>query len=462
MRLFVRLLVACAVACVAVTASAQLLPNAPPPKTQTELTLAKIDSVPQLLQLARGYEEQKKWQDYQFAMQRVLELRPHAGNIKLELAAAYAMQDKLQESYDILVKMQGAGYGYPIADDDRFALARDTGVWKYVSEGFAANARPNGPGKVEVKLPADDLLIESVTWDTKRKQLLAASVRTGIIFTIDAKGALKPFIKPDAENLLLGSFDLYADNAHNVLWVASAGIPHVKHVKAADYGRAGLWKFALDSGKFLGRWIVPNDGKPHVIATVTANPAGQPFVADHTTAQVYTLVGDQLKLIVQNPKLTSIRALAASADNKTLYFADHELGLFGLDLASGRAFDIASAPSVTLFGIESLAWFDGTLVATQTGIEPRRSVRFELTDDHKLVKRAQVLDAAKPEFTALTRGTIVDQTFYFVANSQKVKYDGAGKLINPAALDGVVIYASNANAARNLPNTNPVDGKPKG
>jgi hypothetical protein len=446
-----RLVAAVLLSAFAVSASAQALSGPAPPaaaRTEVELQLAKMESVPQILAMARQFEKDEKWQNYQFAMQRVLELRPHAGNIKLELAAAYAMQEKLTETYDLLVKMQTAGYGYPLADDDRFALARGTGVWGYVQKGFETNAAPKGTGSVAFTLPARDLLIESITYDSKRKQFLAGSVRTGEVFLVDAKGATKPFIKPDKENLLFGVFDLAADNAHDVLWIASAAIPHVQHATADDYGRGGLWKFQLSTGKFLGRWIVPADDKAHVIATVAVNPAGQPFVADHASARIYTLVAGQLKLIVQNPKLISIRAIAPSADNKTLYFADHELGLFGLDLTTGRAFDIGSAQTVTLFGIESLAWYDGALVAVQNGIVPRRSVRFELSDDRRVVKRAQALDAAKPEFAAMTRGVVVGDDFYFVANSQKSAYDGSGKPRDAKALEGARIYRSDAATAK--------------
>ena len=93
---------------------------APPSLEDTERVLMKMESVPQLLGVGQRFMAQNDWQRYAMTMQRILQLRPHAGNIRLELSAAYAMQDKKTEAYDGLVRLQSTGYVFDIADDQRF------------------------------------------------------------------------------------------------------------------------------------------------------------------------------------------------------------------------------------------------------------------------------------------------------------------------------------------------------
>lgn len=423
---------------------AQALPGAPPPPSADETKLAKVDSVPRLLAMGAKLQQAGDWRRYQLVMKRILELRPHAGNIRIELAAAYAMQGMKTEAYDVLVKMIAAGYAYDIANDARFDKVSDTKVWDYVVENFARFAKPTGVGKVAFTLPAGDHMFESVAYDEKRKQFLVGSVRTGEVAIVAADGSTKPLVKADADNGLWGAFDLLADSKRDLLWVASSAIPHVKHAKAIDYGRAGLFRFRLSDGKFLGSTLLPKDRRQHILSSVTGNPRGDVFVADSVTGQVFKLDGKELRLVVQNPKLASIRAIAASGDDKTLYFADYELGVFGLDLATGRAFDVPVPPSITLFSIESMYWYDGSLVAVQNGFPPQRTVRFKLSSDGRRIVEAQPLDAAKPELSAPTRGVVANDRFYVVANSQKAKYDIYGIPRDASKLERVRVYESDA------------------
>jgi hypothetical protein len=67
--------------------------------------------------------------------------------------------------------------------------------------------------------------------------------------------------------------------------------------------------------------------------------------------------------MVANPRLTSLRGLAVSGDGKNLYFTDYALGVFGVDLVAGTAFDVVhDGAKVPLGGIDGLYWYDNTLV----------------------------------------------------------------------------------------------------
>ena len=158
---------------------------------------------------------------------------------------------------------------------------------------------------------------------------------------------------------------------------------------------------------------------------------------------IYRVDGGALKPFIENPKLTSVRGMTVSGDGRFLYFADYTLGIFGADLAAGRAFDLRVDPSkIALGGIDGLAWYDNHLVAVQSGMSPRRVLRLSLGADGRSVIGATVLDSANTHFALPTNATIDGDGFYFIANSQKNEYDGYGSPKDAANLKPVEIFRS--------------------
>jgi hypothetical protein len=170
---------------------------------------------------------------------------------------------------------------------------------------------------------------------------------------------------------------------------------------------------------------------------------GQVFAADGLNNHIYTIDEDQLKLIVANPKLTSLRGLAVSDDGTMLYFADHTLGLFGADLKTGKGFAVDHDPaSLVLGGIEGLYWYEGNLIAIANGMSPQRVIRLTLSADGKSIAKMMPLDVANPAFQSPTYGAEVGSDLYFIANSQKGLYGQYGSARDESKLQPVKIFKS--------------------
>ncbi len=424
-------------------------PTPPPLPADIAEQIAKANVVQPLLALGRRFESEGNWPLYQATMQRVSELRPHAGNIRFELAAALAMQDNKSGGYEQLLYLKDQGYSADLAKDARFDNLHGTEVWTFLVDGFRKNGAPSGSGRVAMQLPAGDLLVEALAWDPKRKSLLAGSVRSGAISRVDADGKLTAFIEPDAQNGLWGVFEMAVDAERDALWVASAAIPHVRHAKGVDYGRVGMFQFKLSSGKFVSRALLPSDGRNHLLTGLAVAPDGSVYAADSQTRQIFKVEGESMRSVVDNQRLTSIRGLVVSGDGKRLYFSDHELGLFGLELATGKPFDVKVGPTTNLFGIESLYWQDNSLIAVQNGTRPMRIVRLRVTPDGTGVTELQPIDVAQPEFGQITRGALAGDRLYVIANSQKGGYDSLGVPRDAAALERIRIWISVLDGVRN-------------
>jgi hypothetical protein len=409
--------------------------------TQDEKNIDAINSVPQLLDLAARYETNNDWKHYAAAMSKILKLRPYASNIKLELAAAYAMQGEKSKAYEVLLHLKETGYGADLQGDLRYKNLHGTEVWDFLIKGFSENSREIQTGSLAFDLPGKDLLIDALAWDNKRNQLLIGSIRTGEVLLAQNKGSVKSLIKPTEKNGLLGITAMLADTSRDALWVASSGSIIVKHAKAADYGKTALFKFRLSTGDFIQRWSTP-DKTAVALDSLTLASNGDVYAADSLAKTIFRFDGSQLQLIAHNPRLTMISSIAVSGDNKLLYFSDYELGVFTIDLGAGKPAEVKVAKYVNLFGIDSLYWRKGFLIAIQTGFTSKQITQFKLTDDGQGIVQAKPIDRAVKTWGDLSQGVLVDDRLYFIVNSQKSGYDMYGVPKDASKLEQTKVWMS--------------------
>ena len=80
------------------------------------------------------------------------------------------------------------------------------------------------------------------------------------------------------------------------------------------------------------------------------------------------------------------------------------------------------ADDIALSGIDGLYRYQGSFLAVQNGTSPARIIRFSSD-----LRKQEVLEANTPGLGEPTHGTIVGNTFYFLANTGWDQYDDAGK-----------------------------------
>jgi hypothetical protein len=416
----------------------------------TEQQIKSTNNREALSKLAQFYNG-RDIQRFTWAMERLAELLPNSGALRLQLASVYAGQGDKSHTYDTLLRMHNVGFAYPIGNDPGFEKVHGTKVWDYIVANLESNAKPFGEGQVAFQLPPGDRLLEALAWDAKRKQLLVGSAREGAIYRAGADGKLSDFIKPDAASGLYSVLDMKVDAANDLLWVASYGAPVYKGYSAEVVDKSYVLKYSLSSGKLLGKYGFGDKGG-HLVTLLAVAKDGRVYAADPARREVFKLDGEKLVSVTANPKLTAISGLTVSDDGRNLYFADPALGLFGVDLSTNTPFGVGHSPdSLVVGGVASLSWYDGCLIMVQDAMSPQRVMRLKLDKDGRNVTAAMPLDAAKPEFTLLGSGAVAGDAFYFVANSQRERYDTHGVLADESKLEPVKVYKSNLRFAWDKP-----------
>ena len=397
--------------------------------------IAAETRIPALIAIAQEAYQSNDHERMAEALARAVALRPHLADLRFLLAKAYALQDEKESAYNALVILQSQGLSFNMTGDPDFENLRGYQLYDYLEEEFAKNAEPYADPKPRFQIDGEDLLIEALAYDPKADRFLAGSVTEGTVYAVGEDGSLTEFITPDPRNGLLGISAMAVDVDNNALWVASGASPHVQHVRPADRGRTFLHRFELDSGAYVTRYA-PAAG-PGYFIDLALSPEGTVYVADSVRPVIWRLdpAADQpsLQAFFGSESLTGIRTLTIDDSGEHLYFADYELGLFGVKMGESTAFEVHLGRNLNLSGIDLMRWFEDSLILVQNGVVPKRVLRFQLFDDHRNGRHAQAMTSGQPDFRNPTTGTLVGSNLVLIANSHRNAYDPATGQLRPEA-----------------------------
>jgi hypothetical protein len=255
-------------------------------------------------------------------------------------------------------------------------------------------------------------------------------------------GTVQPFSPADAG--LLGVFGLAVDEPRGALWAATTAVAEMEGYRPADRNRAAFVEFALADGRIRRTAALPADGAGHVLGDLTLAADGTVYATDSLTPVIWRLPPDaaQPQRWLESDEFESLQGLAIMPDGRTLVVADYGNGLFLVDLASRVVRRLAPPPDTTLVGLDGLAVTpDGSVIAVQNGIEPRRVVRLRIDAAARAVTRLEVLERGHPAMADPTLGTLVGDRFVFVGTAGWDRFASGGPA-DPAAPRGVPILAT--------------------
>lgn len=282
---------------------------------------------------------------------------------------------------------------------------------------------------------------EGMDADPRTRHFYVGSIRHRTIAEVDASGASRD-LWPRDQQAYGAIFGVRVDTMRNVLWATTSGLPQTDGYLPADSGIAALLQIRPSDGKLLHRWDLPIVSGGHALGDLAVSANGDVFVTDSNQPFLYRLRrgADTLEAIT-NPLFHSLQGVAPTPDGKLLFVADYSHGLLRVDLATGAVTRLADAPHSTSLGCDGIAWYRGTIIAVQNGINPARVVQFVLDRSLTRIARMNVLDQNVSVATEPTIGAISRGEFVYVANGQFNEYDANGKRVAGTVLVRPVLLA---------------------
>ncbi len=386
----------------------------------------------QLEVVAAGTLKKKEYTRYLTVMERLVELRPQDTRYWYGLAKAYSLNGDKSKAYNALIKLQNAGFSYSIDDPEIFTNINDTKVYNYIVDGMANNAKPYGKGEVVGEIPAhySGMLFESFVFDAQNNRFLMGSVRSGEVYTLDATGGFKSFIKPEmGAHATYGVVDMVLDAKNNQLWVATASMPQFNGVTPDNLGKTTLSVFDVIDGSWIENKDLSSVNAPNLINALHLTASGDLLFFNVLTKEIFELKKGQNKpsSFIKTPQLGAIKAITSNEDGSYIYLSDYDQGIFVVNAEDKQVKILINPEAAFLAGINDLVYEDGDLIAMQSKTSPARVMRILLNNDI-FYQGAVPLESAQPDASNVGQLDVNQNDVYYIANSQWDKMDMAGNL----------------------------------
>jgi hypothetical protein len=268
------------------------------------------------------------------------------------------------------------------------------------------------------------LHIETIAAGETDNVFYLSSIHQRKILKMDKKKQVTNFTEAEQDGLtaVLG---LKIDKTKKVLWACSSPMREMQHYDSTL--SSAVFRYDLKSKKLLKKYW-PEDGKKaYVFGDLILNAKGEAFVSDSRNNIIFKVneTSGKLENFFTDEEFWNIQGIAFSSDERYLFISDYIKGLYRLTLATKALTKISTTLPISLKSIDGLMWYQNSLVAIQNGVTPMRVMRYYLNESCELITQFEIIDQDHPAFNEPTNGCLVNDTLYYVANSQWGGYDEA-------------------------------------
>ena len=323
--------------------------------------------------------------------------------------------------------------------DARYARAalRDTSVAALRGDFAAVDSlarlaeQPLSTGTVWATIAERDLIPEGTAWDPKTRSVLIGSLNKYKIIAIRADGSVTDRVKAGTGGLR-SVVGIHVDTARNVLWAAS----NPRYDNPSDSTPSALFAFDARSGAFKSRLTVPV-GRKYFLNDVTTGRDGTVYVTDSEGSVWFAAPGaTELRELTALGRVIGPNGITISPDGRVLFVADVDV-ILALEIASGARWRIATPDSVSVSGIDGLAFSGGALIAHHP-LSFWKIARYPLDPTWRHIIGRQLLEANSADGRTSTTGEVVGRDYVYIGNSQIDRMNA--KTIDAATMDPIRIY----------------------
>ena len=398
--------------------------------------------------LFQGLDAYQK-QDYSGFLsnyQKALKLAPNNCEIMYNLARAYALKGHEEESIKLLNRVVDLGFYF--TENSRFnsdeikdfTLIKNTDEFKNILTKIREKNVPVNNSKIAFKIPEKDLMPESIAFDPVEKIFYLGSVYKCKIISIDREGVIKDFVSERQDGLWSVS-GLKVDAKNRFLWANSSVIPGMKGFNGQNHGFTGVFKYNLENGSLIKKYLLISP-IGHSFNDLVVTSHGDVFLTDSYFGAIYKIPHnkDELELFVKPNRFSYPNGIALSNDEKYLYVS-HVEGVTVIRLDNKSYFALSNPEDITMTGIDGLYFYKNSLIAIQNH-RPPRVIRFYLNKDFDQVRSGKIIEFNNPLIRSPTTGTLIDNSFYYAANSQLKCYTDDHKIFPLDKLNEIIIMKS--------------------
>jgi hypothetical protein len=379
-----------------------------------------LDAIRTEMRLAK---EGGDWNAFLAAAMRQAELLNHSPMAHLELARAHVHLKDLNAALgEVQAFAQMAQESELLDTLPDLAPLRAMPAFKTIREQAARNGRPIARSSLAFRVKDRTLLPEDIEYDAGTKRFFISSILQKKIVTATMQGDLADFASSPSGWPVLA---LKIDHAQQRLWATEVAMEGFDGIEPSAQGRSALLSYELRTGKLVSRIEGP---RPSALGDLALTSDATLIASDGQHGGIYRVRRGENRLErIDAGDFISPQTVATAADGR-LIVPDYLRGLGVLTPDSRQVVWLPTDERHALEGIDGLYRTGNRLLAVQNGTHPGRVVFFSLNPKGTGVIAEDIIERATPMLGDPTHGVIVEDSFYYIANSGWNVLDDNGKL----------------------------------
>ena len=340
------------------------------------------------------------------------------------LAHHYAHLGDQAKALALLKECVALGEGFDPSEARAFAPLKNNPEFRELAEQVRQRFPPVHRAQVAFTVAQKDLFPEGLGVDAAKRVFLMGSMHHKKIVRITESGELADFVKEGLYDLMpVGGVHL--DPADHSVWCAT---------DPGEKNRSEIVHFDAE-GKLLERYTAPGAGA-HDLNDLVLRGESEIYVTDTEGNRVYRFDrrSHNFATLALSRPVFYPNGITITDDGNVLYVADF-LGVLRIDLRTGKSQEVKPAANDTLAGADGLYWYKGGLVGIQNSTSLRRVMRWKLREDGRKVVASVTLERGTELVADPTTGAILDDKFYFMANTGIDNLDDNGNIVDTSKLE---------------------------
>ena len=178
---------------------------------------------------------------------------------------------------------------------------------------------------------------------------------------------------------------------------------------------------------------MPSDGNRHFFNDLVIHPNGDVYITDIGAIRWIPFNSDKLELFYKNKSFLGSNGITLSDDGQVFYAVDDVYGICKIDIKTKSITPLTHERDFHTYGIDGLYFANNYLYAIQAELLTQVS-RFALNEDATHLESCEIFEKSTDDLRAPTTGVIVDDYFYFIADTQGKRSKLKGIVVMKAPL----------------------------
>lgn len=291
-------------------------------------------------------------------------------------------------------------------NDTAFSFIREKEEFKEIIETLKLAEEPIHKSQIAFTISEKELIPEGIAYDPVEKMFYLGSETKGKIIKVDQYGKVSNFTleRQDGLNILLG---LHVDSIRRTLWVCSY-----------EENKQAIFKYSLSSEKLIKKYLLSTDSTGAYFNDLVIHPNGDIYISDPEGGGIYTIPHstNKIELFFKNDLLVSPNGITLSEDGQNIFVGDTYIGIHKINIKTKSTILLSHEPDFCIYGIDGLYLTENYLYAVE--ILLNRITRYSLNKVGNHIESCEFFERNGPYLDKPTTGVIVDDYFYFIADTQ--------------------------------------------